>query len=366
MGRSIDAEEAAARLGVKKETLYAYVSRGLIERRSHRDGKRSLFDVDAVDALRARSRRSARGELGTIITSAVTHVRDSGLEYRGRALRLCVRDGLEPTLARLWQRDAVAIPTTRNVPELGAGLDRLRVAVIHARTNDPLRWDTDVSTGGARMIGAMLSALGGRGRDPVERLWRALSPQPCAKAKRRALETVWIALLDHGLATSTFAVRVAASTRADLYSCVSAGLGALAGPLHGAASAEVHRMLARAHETDVATALSETRTIAGTGHSVYREQDPREAIVSKALRAAWRDDVRWKTVQRVRLLAGERGQLLNVDFALGALTWLAEMDPSAGELIFAVSRTGGWCAHFAEEQHESPLRFRPQARYSEG
>lgn len=364
MSRSIDAEEAAARLGVKKETLYAYVSRGLIERRAHPDGKRSLFDVDAVDALRARSRRSARGELGTIITSAITHVRDAGLEYRGRALRLCVRDGLEPTLGRLWQTDAVTIPNVRGVPELGAGLDRLRVAVIHARTHDALRWDADVSAGGAQMIGAMLAALGGRGRDPIERLWRALGPQPCGAAKKRALETAWIALLDHGLATSTFAVRVAASTRADLYSCVSAGLGALAGPLHGAASADVHRMFARAHETDVATALSETRVIEGTGHSVYRQQDPREAIVSKALRVAWRDDARWKTVERVRKLAGERGRLLNVDFALGALTWLAEMDSSAGELIFAIARTAGWCAHFAEERTEAPLRFRPQARYA--
>ncbi len=366
MPRKIEAEEAAARLGVKRATLYAYVSRGLLERSAHPDGKRSLFDADAVEALRARSRRRARGELGTIITTSITHVRDAGLTYRGRPVSRCVRDGLESTLARLWQSEPVTIPRVVDVPIVGEGIDRLRTAVVFARTKEPLRYDADVSIGGTQMIGAMLNSLGGRGSTPAQRLWTSLSAQACTAPRRAALETAWISLLDHGLATSTFAVRVAASTRADLYSCVSSGLGALAGPLHGAASAAVHRLLSRAHETDLPTALTEhaTAAIPGTGHSVYRDRDPREALVLKAVRHAYKDDPRWRVVQRARRLASERRGLVNIDFALGALTWLAEMDASAGELIFALARTGGWCAHVAEEREEPPLRFRTQARYA--
>ena len=74
MGRSIEAEEAAARLGVKRATLYAYVSRGLLSRTPHPDGRRSLFDADEVEALRARSRRQVRGELGAIVTTRVSSI----------------------------------------------------------------------------------------------------------------------------------------------------------------------------------------------------------------------------------------------------------------------------------------------------
>ena len=126
----------------------------------------------------------------------------------------------------------------------------------------------------------------------------------------------------------------------------------------------MHRLFERAAQLDASSALAEVGAhVPGTGHSVYRDRDPREAVVMTALRAAWRDDPRWATVARLRKVVGERA-LLNVDFALGALTWLAEMDASAGELIFAVARTGGWCAHVAEEWGEAPLRFRPQARYA--
>ena len=79
----ITAAEASARLGVKRETLYAYVSRGLLASERGDDGRSSTFDPGEVDALRAGRRRRGRGEIDTRITSAITYLSDDTLAYRG-------------------------------------------------------------------------------------------------------------------------------------------------------------------------------------------------------------------------------------------------------------------------------------------
>lgn len=69
-------------------------------------------------------------------------------------------------------------------------------------------------------------------------------------------------------------------------------------------------------------------------------------------------------VQRVRDVISERTDAIpNVDLAIGSLTYLAKMDPHAGEVMFALARSAGWLAHATEEYGEEPLRFRPRARY---
>jgi len=79
---------------------------------------------------------------------------------------------------------------------------------------------------------------------------------------------------------------------------------------------------------------------------------------------AWANDPRLARVYEVRdVVGGRNDEIPNVDFALGAFIWLAGMLPEAGETIFAIARTAGWLAHAVEEYDESPLRFRPRARY---
>ena len=379
MGRTIDTAEAAARLGVKPATVYAYVSRGLLGRQMHPDGKRSLFDVDEVAALRARSRRKVRGELGTVITSGISHVNDGALRIAGRDLERCVKDGIVRTVGRLLGAEAhlrTSDELRKQLARVGAALpphatlmDRLRASVVAARAADPLRYDEGC---GDALLGAMIDGLPVLGprrtRRPVDRLWCRLSGRRGAAPERAALEAIWVALADHGLAASTFAVRVAASTRADLYSCVLCGLGALGGSLHGASSRAVHELFDAAQGSsprEAVGAACERGLMPGVGHSVYRTRDPRESVVDKRLRAAYGASARWKTVRQVRAAMTERTErLINIDFALGALTWLSGMDPEAGEAIFAIARAAGWCAHVREERHEAPLRFRPQARYA--
>ena len=115
----------------------------------------------------------------------------------------------------------------------------------------------------------------------ADRLWDALADADAdgTRAQRGSLNAALILLADHGLAASTFAARVAASVRADPYSIVQAGMGALGGPLHGAASQPVHRLLEEAAtvgpERAVGQRLANNEKIPGIGHLVYRTVDPR-------------------------------------------------------------------------------------------
>lgn len=172
---------------------------------------------------------------------------------------------------------------------------------------------------------------------------------------------------DHGLATSTFGVRLAASVRADPYSVVATGLGSMGGVLHGSAAEAVVRLLDRAAEIGPEEAIAERfasgERIPGFGHKVYRTADSREAVLLSAVDDAWESDPRLETVRRVRHLVADRiDQPANIDLALGALSWLGHFEAGA-TAVFAISRTVGWIAHAVEEMGEKPVRFRPVARY---
>jgi citrate synthase len=374
--------EAAARLGVKPQTLYAYVSRGLLHRTVAMDGRSSLFDPAELDALKLGRVDRTEGELRTVIATGITRVDDQELLVRGTPLVAHVMHddhGFTDLVDLLWDAPAGERwpePNPDLVTDLD-GIDGLRTLVATASAADPLRHDlapSSVRAAGRNMLTAMVYGLEPQGRgkdgDIVAALWRRLTKRPGKAAQRRALDVALALLVDHGIAASTLAARVAASVRADPYSVVSAGLGAIGGPLHGAASAGVHALIAQAAATDdaagaVGAALRDGGRLPGYGHSVYTVQDPRYGALMEVVVDAWTDDPRLQHVFRVRDVVSERrSDLPNIDLALGAMTWLSGMDARSGETIFAIARTAGWLAHAGEEYGESPLRFRPRARYT--
>jgi citrate synthase len=180
-----------------------------------------------------------------------------------------------------------------------------------------------------------------------------------------------VLLADHELATSTLAVRIAASVRSSPYTAIVAGLATLEGALHGSASAAVHRFLDECIVDDPATvvtrARSEHRRIPGFGHKVYRHEDPRFGPLLDAVRRIARasseagDDLRLDVIDVVLAeVLRTIPSAPNVDFALGALSWVAGLPDDVP--IFAVARIAGWAAHYDEELAESPVRFRGLAR----
>lgn len=165
-------------------------------------------------------------------------------------------------------------------------------------------------------------------------------------------------LADHGLAVSTVAARVAASARAHPYAVVSAGLGAMDGQYHGAASTLAYGFLADALDDPVRAVSERLRAgaVPGFGHVLYQHQDPR----ATALLGMLPDHPVLGVIERIRR---ELDGFPNVDLALAALMHCCGMPADAGEVIFALARTAGWIAHAIEEYAEPRLRFRSLGVY---
>jgi citrate synthase len=204
------------------------------------------------------------------------------------------------------------------------------------------------------------------------RLARYLVPSALSLTSRRELDrTVNMALVllaDHELATSTVAVRVAASTRADLYDATLAGLGTLAGPLHGGASQLAYALLVDAERDGVERALNDClrwqRVLPGFGHTVYKHGDPRVAPLLECFERLARPDQCELVSSLVALARDHDVPAPNVDLALAAVTWATQMPTDAGRTIFTIARVAGWTAHYLEELGERPLRFRARAVYA--
>ncbi|MBK3563808.1 citrate synthase [Streptomyces sp. MBT62] len=395
--RRLSTKETAELLGVKPETVYAYVSRGQLGSRREPGGRGSTFDAKEVEALARRNRRESNGSSGSggelSVRTRITLIEKDRYFFRGvDATELAARHSYEEIAEWLWTGQlrpgitftapkaavAVARRAVDALPEHAGPTDRLRVAAIAAATADPLRFDLseDAVLGTARtLIPTLVAALPPvrrthRDEGPLaHRLWARLSGQPADEASLRALDTALGLLVDHDLAASTLAVRVAASARAHAYAAVSSGLGVLEGPLHGAASGLAHRMLLDVLDQGsaapvVADELRAGRRIPGLGHRLYPGEDPRARALFALLKdvpgagpalAAARDIVA-TTARHTPLHA-------NVDLALAVLTVSSGMPSTAGETIFAVARTAGWIAHALEEYGERPLRMRPSGHY---
>ena len=195
------------------------------------------------------------------------------------------------------------------------------------------------------------------------RLTGSGAPVPAA-----AVNAALVLMADHELATSTMAVRVAASVRADPYDALLAGLATLAGPLHGGASQQAYELLVVAERDGAARALNdvlrEHGRLPGFGHSVYKSGDPRFDALLALAEPLLSEERRGLVREVVALAAAHDVPLANCDLALAALSWGTGMPPDTGRTIFAVARVAGWAAHYMEELTERPLRFRARAVYS--
>lgn len=387
--------EATARLAVKPQTLYAYVSRGLIRSERVPGTRISRFRRDDVErvALRARG-TTPPGRLDVVIDTELTYLDPDGfLAYRGwDVVEAAATSTYENVAEWLWTGERVgapewsapdaavrvgkavqrALPTTATLP------DRLRVIVSALATTDPLRYDRRpeaVVVTARAMIASLVAALPmvegttePRARSIAAQLWPRLSRMRATSARVRALDAALILLADHELAASALAARVAASTWADPYLVVGAGLAAAGGPLHGGASSAVRSLLARVQGAVTATAaigdiLRNGELVPGFGHRVYEVPDPRAGALLYAVERMKPPASLWRAANDILdVMATRDGPKVNVDFGLAVFTEACGMAQDAGEAIFEIARCAGLIAHGIEE-YEHRLRYRPRAAY---
>lgn len=361
---------AAARLGVKRATLYAYVSRGLLRAHTLPGRRGSWFDPVQLDALGTHARDPGERRPDLRITSRLTLVERGQYWYRGRVPATLAEtwpfeqvaeflwNGASTGVHPAWRTDTAAVAAARRVlravPVGASATDVLRLVVAVLGVADPLRVDRRPSGAIAtarRLIAAALASVSGRTRGPAAAQVAAWIGARRDAATIAAIDDVLVLMADHELAASTVAVRVAASFGADPYAAVAAGLGAMSGRRHGAASRQLEVALAsmgrRTTAARAAAALltGETAT-PGFGHPLYPAGDPRVPPILALARQL--GSVRHAEALGA-VLRAQSASLPNVDFALATFTHALGLAPGAGEALFTAARLAGWLGHALEE-----------------
>ena len=325
------------------------------------------------------------------------------LLYRGYPIGQLVAHGTYAEVADLlwtgeWHAGAQLHPgpvpapvlaTLRQLPHDAHPMDALRTAVSVWGATNKIAWPPTADQ--ARSLTAFSpSALAAFGRlrqglEPVEPdvsldlaggFLQQLTGAPPDPAAARALEAYFIVGAEHGLNASTFTARVITATRSDLASAVCGAIGALKGPLHGGAPAEVLGQLHEIGTIDNAEAwarktIAEHGRIMGFGHRVYRAYDPRAAAlrqVAEAMdeRPEWLDLAIAVEDVVLRVLAELKpGRTLktNVEYYAAAVLEGVGLTPDLFPATFALARHAGWTAH-AIEQVSADKLIRPDMRYT--
>jgi citrate synthase len=192
------------------------------------------------------------------------------------------------------------------------------------------------------------------------------------ETSEKAFNKALVLHADHELNASTFTARVCVATLSDMYSGITAAIGALKGPLHGGANERVMGMLSEIGEVDKAEsyikdALARKVKIMGFGHRVYKNGDPRAKHLKEMSRqltevtgeSKWYD----MSVKIDEIVTNEKGLLPNVDFYSASVYHSLGIEHDIFTPIFAVSRISGWIAHILE-QFENNRLIRPRAEYT--
>ena len=397
-------DEATRLLGVKRETLYAYASRGLVRSAAGASRRARVYSREDVDRLRARSQaRAGHGPVAAsalrwgepVLETRIGSITREGPLYRGKSAVELARDGasFEDVCALLWgapfrpEQDLDARRLGAPVAHLRALLrpraepfdGMLVTAGVLAAAEQHAEPSLEMARSRAAALMRRLVAACGlvHGADAVNAsleaattaraLLVALGGRTTASSISAMTEALVLAA-DHELNPSTFAARVAASAGASLPACTMAALAAASGSLHGAATARVEAFVAEVARPERAAAavgerLARGDSVPGFGHPGYPDGDPRGArlleVAQKIGGKARGVRILTSVVNAMELVARERP---TVDVGLVALSAALGLPRGAPLAIFACGRVAGWIAH-ALEQRAAGFILRPRARY---
>lgn len=187
-----------------------------------------------------------------------------------------------------------------------------------------------------------------------------------------AINKAFVLHADHELNASTFTARVCVATLSDVYSGVTAAIGALKGPLHGGANERVMKMLSEIGEADnvegyLEKSFANKEKIMGFGHRVYKQGDPRAKHLREMSRQLTKitGEEKWynMSIEMEDIITKEKGLPPNVDFYSASVYHSLGIPHDIFTPIFAVSRVSGWLAHILEQYSNNRL-IRPRAEYT--
>lgn len=418
----VTAADAARLLKVKPQTLYTYVSRGLIRSVAQPRRKDRLYYREDIEKVRARS--DARAGAGAaaesamrwgqpVINTAITEIGPEGPRYRGRPALELAREGrsFEAVAELLWTgidhlephcwdggTASAAFAALMDQVVLQGGVSEEDPAVppilrIFAIANtmlgaaepasDEIRRGTTVPAA-RQLILTLTGCLGYLARERRFALPRPSPEAPLSVARYavhalgmpdqpdmvRAVNIALVLCADHELSTSTFAARVAASTGAEMRACVLAAIGAHSGASLGAGCDRAEELLRNAqsardvHERLVALEQAGSR-IPGFNIVVYPKGDPRARMLL-ALAQGLAGGEHARLIYQFIDEAERRLHLRpSIEVGMVALAVALGLPRHSAGALWALGRTAGWIAHVMEQRLAGFL-LRPRARYAGG
>ncbi|WP_282149490.1 bifunctional 2-methylcitrate synthase/citrate synthase [Vibrio diabolicus] len=201
---------------------------------------------------------------------------------------------------------------------------------------------------------------------------RLLTDKEPSALHKQVMHCSLILYAEHEFNASTFAARVCASTLSDIHSCITAAIGTLRGPLHGGANEAAMEMIEDWQTPDEAEAnimkmLANKDKIMGFGHAIYRESDPRNALIkrwSRELSQQVGDTHLYAVSERVEsVMKREKGLFCNADFFHASAYHFMDIPTKLFTPIFVMSRLTGWAAHVYEQRANNRI-IRPSADYT--
>ncbi|SKC51991.1 citrate synthase [Pseudoxanthomonas indica] len=393
----LSAAETCRLLGISQATLYAYVSRGLLESRPGADHRSRLYPRQDVERLAQRKRAgrgAARGAAQSldrglpVLETRISLIRPDGPYYRGQSAIAAVRAGatledmarllwdcgdtdpFATTLPAHWPTSVAPIANNAELPPLVRAMAALPLLGLETRQapapSAPVRHE--IAAALLRHNAALLVAQPPF-RGPVHHLlagtWRP-DDYEFAELVRAAL----VLCAEHELNVSAFAARVVASTGAHLHATVCSGLAALSGPRHGGATARAYALiesadLAASPRDVIAERWQRGDDLPGFGHALYPHGDARAAELWLRLSASPSADA--AAMQRLEALISAAEDITglrpNVDLMLAAICRVHELPAAPALILFAAGRLAGWLAHALEQQAQGRL-IRPRASYA--
>lgn len=354
-----------------------------------------------------------KGLAGVVVdTTAISKVvpETNSLTYRGYAVQdLAAHCSFEEVAYLLWRgelpdhrqlerfcqqerasrrADRSLLSLVAKMPDNCHPMDIVRTAISYLGAEDPAEDDNSAQANRAkalRMLAVLPTIVAAdhrrrHGLDPIaphshlgyaENFLNMCFGTIPSRELVKAFEVSLILYAEHSFNASTFAARVVTSTLSDIYSAVTAAIGALKGPLHGGANeAVMHDMLEIGDPALAAewlrTKLGHKEKVMGFGHRVYKNGDSRVPTMKKAFLdiAAATDGGNWVRMYETleRTMDEATGIKPNLDFPTGPAYYLLGFDIEAFTPIFVMSRITGWTAHIIEQGASNAL-IRPLSEY---
>ncbi|MDG5772693.1 bifunctional 2-methylcitrate synthase/citrate synthase [Mycolicibacterium fortuitum] len=367
--------------------------------------------VTANDTVRPNIHKGLAGVV--VDTTAISKVvpETNSLTYRGYPVQdLAARCSFEQVAYLLWhgelptdqelalfsQRERASRRIDRSmqsllakIPDTCHPMDVVRTAISYLGAEDPEEDDSAPSANFAkslRMFAVLPTIVAAdmrrrRGLEPIaphshmgysENFLNMCFGEVPDPVIVKAFEQSMVLYAEHSFNASTFAARVVTSTQSDIYSAVTAAIGALKGSLHGGANeAVMHDMLEIGSAENAAEwlhgKLSRKDKVMGFGHRVYKNGDSRVPTMKAALQrvAAVRDGGRWLDIydRLEQNMLAATGIKPNLDFPTGPAYYLMGFDIPSFTPLFVMSRITGWTAHIMEQAASNAL-IRPLSEYS--